>query len=718
MKKIIEGILRFKYVILVIFIGLSITGGVLQQNVEVNDNMLDYLPKDVEGVVGKNILDETFADSNESGSFYLLVRDTNELELSNIVNEIDDLEEVSSIGIEDSHENDYLLNIVLSTEYDEYESFSQNISNILEEYNVWGGVFSNTTSVPDDGNSGMIVMLFIALAILILVFTKSYFDVVIILGSLSVAIMINMGSNIIFGEISSVSASAAVLIQLAVSIDYTLFIINNYKLRREQGDEVNKAIKTSVAMSFKPVLAGAITTIAGFVALMFMKLGVGRDLGFVLSKGIFISLITALVLVPVLIKICNKAIDKTTHKPLLPSFKVFGKITGKSVSIVVAVGLIIIVGLASIGRNEVDYVYGETTANEYELYYIENFSIDNTAILVIENNGSINTTDFIDGVNNENDLEGVVVINKELVLQQSISKTADEVLACITLGSFNSPECIQFQAFSGFLDTQVDKPTLVGMIQSNQVIMTNITEKTNDLFVSTINGVTYETVLIKLYDPANLQVSDDIFNQIKSLRTISLDEFGEDAWITGDSVMVYDLKQINEIDYPVVSIISLIAVGLVIMFAFKSLLIPLILLTLIQGAIWINLASSYVFAEQLIFMGAIIVGSIQLGASIDYSILLTEKYEYYRFEGNCTKKEAIIKAVEESSHSIITSGLALTIGGYIMFFTQTGTIQQMGMLLGRGAFISMIISLVVAPHILYLFDKLLKKEHHLKTRKQ
>ena len=227
MKKIIEGILRFKYVILVIFIGLSITGGVLQQNVEVNDNMLDYLPKDVEGVVGKNILDETFADSNESGSFYLLVSDTNELELSNIVNEIDDLEEVSSIGIEDSHENDYLLNIVLSTEYDEYESFSQNISNILEEYNVWGGVFSNTTSVPDDGNSGMIVMLFIALAILILVFTKSYFDVVIILGSLSVAIMINMGSNIIFGEISSVSASAAVLIQLAVSIDYTLFIINN-----------------------------------------------------------------------------------------------------------------------------------------------------------------------------------------------------------------------------------------------------------------------------------------------------------------------------------------------------------------------------------------------------------------------------------------------------------------------------------------------------------
>ena len=718
MKKMIESVLRFRYVILTLFIVLAISGGVLQQNVEVNDNMLDYLPNDVEGVAGKNILDEAFTDSHESESFYLLVSDTNELELSNIVNALSDLEEVVSTDLEDSHGNDYLLNITLSPEYGEYESFSQNISNILEEYNVWGGVFSNTTSVPDDGNSGMIVMLFIALAILILVFTKSYFDVVVILSSLGVAIMINMGSNIIFGEISSVSASAAVLIQLAVSIDYTLFIINNYKLRREQGDEVDKAIKTSVTMSFKPVLAGAITTIAGFVALMFMQLEVGLDLGLVLSKGIFISLITALVLVPVLIKICNKAMDKTTHKPLLPSFKVFGKITGKSVSIVVAVGFTIIVGLASIGRNEVDYVYGETTANEYEQYYIENFSIDNTIVLVFENDGSIDLRNFVAGVDNESDLEGVVIINKELALQQSISKTADGVLDCITLGSFDNPECIQFQAFAGLLNTPIDKPTLMGMIQSNSAVMTNLTEKANELFVGTSNGVTYEILIIKLNDPENLQVSDDIFNQIESLRTISHNEFGDDAWITGDSVMVYDLKQINEIDYPVVSIISVIAVGLVILIAFKSLLIPLILLTLIQGAIWINLASSYVFAEQLIFMGAIIVGSIQLGASIDYSILLSEKYEYYRFEGKLCKKEAVIKAVEESSHSIITSGLALTVGGYIMFFTQTGTIQQMGMLLGRGAFISLIVSLVVAPHILYIFDKLLKKEHHLKKHKQ
>lgn len=718
MKKSIEGILKFRYVILTLFIVFAITGGYVQRYVEVNDNMLDYLPSDVEGVEGTGILNDAFNSGEDVSSFFLLLTETNELDISNIIADLNELEEISAVAIEDVNGTDYLLNITLSTEYSEFELFNEDVSEILEAHNIWGGVFSNTTIVPESSDSSdMILILFIALAILILLFTKSYFDVVIILTSLAVAILINMGSNLIFGEISSVTSSAAVLIQLAVSIDYTLFIINNYRLRREQGAEVDNAIKTAVIMSVKPVLAGAVTTIAGFIALMFMKLEIGLDLGLVLSKGIFISLITALVLVPILIKIFSKPIDKTTHKPLLPSFKIFGKITGKRISIVVAVGFISIIGFSSIGRNKLDYIYGEPTNNVYEQYVDDNFSMDNTAILIIENDGTKDTSKFVTDVYSESQLEDVVVINKEFVLQQSISNTADEVLVCIEIGSFDNPGCIQYQSFADLLNIPIDKPTLISMIENNPIIMANMTSQVNDVFVGTSDGISYEMVIVQLNDPENIKTSDDIFNQIETLRVIAHNEFGDDAWITGDSVMIYDLKQVNEIDYPVVTMISVIAVGLVLLIAFKSLLVPFILLALIQGAIWINLASSYIFEEQLIFMGVIIVGAIQLGASIDYSILLTEKYEYNRFEGKMSKKEAIIKAVEESSHSIITSGLALTVGGYIMFFTQSGTVQQLGMLLGRGAFISLIVSMIIAPHILYMFDKLLKKEHNLKKVK-
>ena len=498
------------------------------------------------------------------------------------------------------------------------------------------------------------------LALLVLVFTmESLLTPVIFLTGIGISILYNLGSNIFLGEISYITQALTAVLQLGVTMDYSIFLLESYQANkvRFEGDK-ERAMAHAIGNTFKSVVSSSITTVAGFSALCFMTFALGRDLGIVMAKGVIVGVITCITLLPSIILICDKWIEKTTHRDFFPKFEKTSKFIIKHHMVAIVLFVLLFVP-AYYGNKNVEVYYNIDSSLPDTLDSAvanrkldENFNMNSMHVLLLKNGLSIKE---------KNDL-----LNE--------MKQVDGVKWALGLNS------------------------IVGA----NMPMDMVPDKYKDIFMSD----EYELQFIcSDYKSA----TDEVNGQIASLNDI-VKKYSPESMIIGEAPLMKDLEDVTDIDLATVNYLSIAAIFLIIMLTFKSISLPVILVSVIEFAIFLNMSVPYYSGISLPFVASIVIGTIQLGATVDYAILMTSRYHKERTVNHMTKKEAVAIAHRTSIKSIIISGLsffAVTVG--VSLYSDIDMISSICTLLARGAVISTISVICILPALLTLFDKLICK---------
>lgn len=655
-----------KYVI-VVFAALLVISLLVFPFVKITDDRVDYLPDSSEAKQGLVILNEEFSDVLKANG-KVLIKNKTVNEILNLKMEIkkipgvlsviwiDDFVDLTTIPIEyipeNVRDNFYKDNKALFDITFTDEINSEVTKNAIREINTLlkdnGGVGLTPRSVVGVATLAIIVAVVIVVLVVV-IFTDSFMASLLILVTLGVSIGINLGTNIIFGKISDITFIASSVIQLAVSIDYCLVFMKKLKDARSITNDLDQAIPQAMYQSLKTVLASSLTTIAGFLAIGIMKYRIGAELGLVLAKGVTISLISVILLLPVLVRLCIKAIDKTNHRIYIPHFKFYQRWIKKPVGIGVLVGLVLIGGFSFYFQNQNKYTYSDNQVEytELEKEIVNTFGEYNQFILIIPNNEPAKEV--------------------QLLNQLQALETLQSVTSLYTIVPYGTPlEMIPPQVKAQFLSDN------------------------------------HSLIYITLDVPIE---SDVTFKTIDTLRDIVKDYY-DTSYLTGESVVIYDSKLVIEEDYLYVLIASLVAIGLIVFFTFRKLTIPILLLIVIESAIWVNMAIPYFQKIEFAYLGYILISSIQLGATIDYAIIMTDNYLKERRSNSpiVASQKAFVASIE----AIFVSILALIIAGFsLTMMMEMDLIRQLGILIGRGTIISGLFSLFILPQLLVLFDKLI-----------
>ena len=488
--------------------------------------------------------------------------------------------------------------------------------------------------------------------------TTSWFEPFLFILVMAVAIVLNMGSNIMFGRISFFTFSTAAILQLAVSMDYSIFLVHTYTAIKQSGVDSRPAMEAAIEKSCSSILASGATTIVGFLVIALMKFTIGRDVGFVLTKGIVCSLVTVLFLMPTLILRFDKKIEKTAHRSFLPPLDGLGKLMYRIRIPVLAAAAFCAVP-CYFGQSMNYFYYGDdalgsgpgTRVYEDSRAIEDVFGKSNVIIAMVPN--------------------GNVIKERRLTEELEDQEFIDYALSMAGTLPQGIPE--------SFLPETVTKQLRTG---------------------------SYARILISM---ENREESSYSFQCSEKLTEIVKKYYPEDSYVIGMTPTTMDIRDILTDDYNRVSIISLAGVALVVMLTFHSVMVPVLVIIPIEVAIYLNMTIPYIIGDSMVYIGYIIVSCLQLGATIDYSILMTNNY--MEFRETMGSREAAVTAIAKSAISILTSGGILTVVGYLLYFTSSiQAISQVGRLVGRGALLSMILVLSLLPALLAAFDKPIRRQ--------
>lgn len=483
--------------------------------------------------------------------------------------------------------------------------------------------------------------------------TNSWFEPVLFMVTMGAAVIINTGTNIMFGTISFISSNAAALLQIAVAMDYSIFLLHTFTAEKDKGIGVEQAMENALRIAMNSIVSSAMTTVIGFLALALMQFTIGYDIGMVLAKGIVCSMLTVLLLMPALILRWQDIIEKLQHRPFIPPLDQFAKRVFASRYAVATLVLILIVP-CYVAQGMAHYMYGtsvvgcaEGTPTWLEKKAIDDvFGMSNTIVVIVPNKGN--------------------VIERKL---------AEELKA--------QPYIRNVTALSDTLPRGIPESFLPGSLTSK------------------LHTEGYARLLVNLRSDTE---TDSAFVFDDDLKALVGRYYPEDTYFIGKTPVAKDIKQIILQDNKEVNLISILGVALVVFMAFGSLAVTLVVLVPIEVAVYVNMALPYLYDQKLAFLGYLMVSSMQLGATVDYSILLTNNYLAMR-EEEPDKRQAAIKTISKSTVSIMTSGLVLTIVGYgLNFMSSVPTVVDLGHLIGRGGLFSMLFVLTLLPLLLTLFD--------------
>lgn len=498
----------------------------------------------------------------------------------------------------------------------------------------------------------IITLICIPLVLIVLgVLSKSYFDIIIFGIVVGVSIVINLGTNIFLPDISFITKSMAIVLQLAISLDYVIFYINSYHNAKDNGEDTDAAIKLANKKTRKPILASALTTMVSFLALTFMQFTIGFDIGIVFAKAIFISLIATLILLPVLIKMFFRIIDKTRKKAKMEyRYGFISKL--HKIRYVFLVLLIVILGFSVYFQSKSEYTYGSSSfaggqGTEYtkDLEHINNeFGYNNQVIILLP----------------RNDLD-------EAMLYNELSQLS--YVENINAG-------IYYKQF-------ITDPMVLGYITEN--LYSNNYALLQFNLLSDVEG-------------------EEAFGYYEELSNIAESLEKENIYIIGDTSTAYHIKDTVSFDYKLVNVIALIAIMVIIFITFRNLFMPILLPLVIETSVFLTMAILSFMMKDVSFLASLIVSAILLGVTIDYGILLGKSYLTSRQK--YTKEESIKKGVMETLPSIIISASLFSIAGLtVCFASSIKTISQIGLILGMGSIISLIFIVIVLPQMLSIFDK-------------
>lgn len=677
MKKIGKAIAKGRYLIFILALALLVPSAIGYLNTRVNYDILSYLPESLETVSGQDIMVDEFG----MGAFSMVIVEgmdnkdaaalEADLETINHVKEVlwyDDMLDLSvpvsmiPDSIRDAFfQGDATMMIAL---FDNTTSADETMEAITDMRKMVGkdcfisGMSGVVTDIKNLALQEMPVYVVIAavLSLLVLLLTTDSFVLpFIFLSSIGFAVVYNMGTNIFLGQISYITQALVAVLQLGVTMDYSIFLLHSYEEAKPNYENRNDAMAEAIANTFISVAGSSVTTVAGFAALIFMTFELGRDLGIVMIKGVVIGVICCVTVLPSMILIFEKAIDKTRHKPLLPSMDKISDFIIKHSWI----WLILFV---------VAFVPALNGNNGVELYYNIDSGLPDTLDSAIANKK----------LSDEFHMSNVHLIMVDSSLD---AKSKKEIL--------NKVEDVDGVKWALGLNS------VTGEMIPDSMMPKKLTSK--------LKSDNYEIMFVcSDYSAA----TDEVNAQIASINDI-VKSYDPTGMVIGEAPLMKDLEDTTSVDLVTVNTVSILAIFVIVMIVFKSISLPAILVTVIEFAIFVNMAFSYYRGISQPFVAPIVVGTIQLGATVDYAILMTNRYKTERMAGK-EKHEAISIAHKTSFKSILTSGLSLfaaTIG--VALYSNIDMIRSIVILLCRGAIISMIIVLVMLPAMLTLFDKVI-----------
>ncbi len=670
MRKVYNWVVNHRKLILVLYGLAFIISAILKTQISVNYDMNDYLPESSASTVALDFMEQEFDGGVPNAR--VMIKDVSVPEALVYKEKIKEVEGVSdvtwlddAVSVDvpletldtDTVENYYKDGNALMSVTVEEDKRSEAISDIREiigDDNAMTGSAVSTaaataSTVKEISKIAGIGVLFVIFILLLT--TTSWFEPVIVMMGLGVAIIINAGTNLIFGEISFVTNAAGNILQLAVSLDYSVFLIHRFAECRKTEPDAKKAMVNALCMSTSSILSSGLTTVIGFLALCMMQFQVGPDLGRALAKGIAISLLTVFSFTPCLILSTYRWLDKLEHKSFMPSFARFGRLVYKiMIPVMVVFALMILPSYLASNKNS--FYYGAS--------HIFNEKIKTGA-----------DTAEIEELFGKNDTYVLMVPKDDKATQEELSQALHKI--------------DQVTGLISYVDT-------VGM----EIPESYLDEET----YSRLCADTYTRMVISV--DAEYE-GDETFALVEKIRNTAEKYFPGEWYLAGEGVSTYDLMDTVTKDMVKVNLIAIGAVFVILLLTMKSVILPGLLVLAIETAIWINLSIPYFTGKSIFYIAYLIISSIQLGATVDYAILLTERYRESR--QTMKKKDAIVETLSAVTVSILTSGSVLTIIGFLLgIISSHGLLSQLGFFLGKGTLCSLIIVLFALPGMLYLFD--------------
>lgn len=680
MVKFGKKVVKYRIPILIASILLLIPSVFGYVGTRINYDVLTYLPDDIETMQGQEIMTNDFG----VGAFSMFIVDGMEdkdvVKLKEKIEKVDHVanvlwyDSIADISIPESMLPDDIYKAfnsdtgtMMAVFFDEGTS-SDGTMEAIEEIRALAGkqcFLSGMSAIVTDTKNlaeketPLYVLIAVILAVVVLSFTMdSFFVPVLFLLSIGMAIIYNLGSNYFLGEISYITKALAAVLQLGVTLDYSIFLMHSYEEQqiRFDGDK-ERAMAHAISQTFSSVIGSSVTTIAGFIALCFMTFTLGLDIGIVMAKGVVFGVLACVTILPSMILCFDKLIEKTKHKPLLPNIgKLSAKVTKHYLAYVAIFLILLVPAIYGNSHTKVYYNLDETLPKDLQSIIAneklkEDYDMNTTHILLLDSD--VSSTDVSKMLKKIENVDGV--------------KWA--------LG--------------------LDK--LVGPGIPSDMLPESVT--------SMLKNDKYQMVMVNSeYKVA----SDEVNRQIKEINQI-VDQYDETGMLIGEGPLTNDLIEITDKDFKTVSAVSIGIIFIIIMLLFKSIFLPIILVGVIEFAIFVNMGIPYYTGTTLPFVASIVIGTIQLGSTVDYAILMTTRYKRERSRG-AGKYDAITTAHRASAQSIMVSAFsffAATVG--VGIYSNIDMISSLCILMARGAIISMIVVVFVLPSMLMVFDKLIVK---------
>jgi len=682
MKKFADFISNKYILVLIICLVLVVPAVIGYMNTRINYDILVYLPDDVDTIKGEHILTDDFS----LGSYAFVMIDMKDsykvLKLEDKIKKIEGVNRVFSVcdvlGTEIPKEmlpdeviekvySDNTSVIMVTFEGSMSEDSTVNavreVRKAVGDANKVSSMTSMIIDTMDLSDQEFLIYVGISVFLCILVLTiatNSYVVPFILLTNIGVAILYNLGTNVFLGEISYITKAITAILQLGVTTDFSIFLYHKYEQAKEKESNNRKAMSIAIQETFKSVIGSSLTTFVGFLALCTMDLKLGTDIGIVMSKGVLFGLICVLTLFPALLLLFDKVIDKTKHKVFLPEFKLIQKVSIKHYKLIFILFLILLIP-AFIGNSN------------YKVYYKLDDSLPHDLAFHVSNDEMAKKFNITS--------PQIIILNKDIK-----SDEVDEL--CENIRKIKGVEFVA---------------------APNTLIDSGMDEMLPDELKEILDNDKYQLILLNSkYEVA----SDELNNQIKDIESI-VKNYDKNGIVAGEGALMKDLVLIADHDFHMVNYTSIIVIFIVMLIVLKSFGLPIVLIFAIEFAIFINMAISYYTGVKLPFIASIVVGTIQLGATIDYAILMSTTYidERYKYK----KVKALEETLKVTVPAIITSALCFfcaTVG--VSIVTKIDMIGSICTLLSRGSIISMLVVILILPSLLLIFDKFIIKTTKLR----
>lgn len=675
MKKFYTKVVNNPKKIMVFFLAFAIAGVIMKGFVKVNYDMKDYLPEDGKSTVSLKVMEEEFEGGIPNAR--VMIRDvtipealeykeklkecegvTDVTWLDDAVNIYQPLENCDSEEVEVYYKDHAALFTVTIEAEKRIEAVNAIRTVIGDDNAMTGDAVSSAVATTSTEKEVKVISIFAVLIVLLVlcITTSSCVEPLVVLAGLGIAIMINSGTNLIFGEISFVTNAAGSILQLAVSLDYSIFLIHRYEECLLENSNRKEAMVEALCKSTSSILSSGLTTVIGFLALLFMRFQIGPDLGMALAKGVVISLITVFIFMPALILKTYPMIQKTHHRRFLPEFKRLGTFV-RYIRVPVVILFLIIMIPAFLASNNNSYYYGSAHIFGMDTQYGKD-------------------TAAIEDVFGKSNTYAIMIPTGDPEVEKQLTEELKEI-----------PEVKSIVSYANTVGLEIPQEYL-----DEEILSKLVSDKYSRMILSMETD--YE--------------GESTFALVEKIRDILNHYYPEKSYLAGEGVSTYDLMDTITADTIKVNLIAIAAVFLVLLLSMKSLILPVILVLTIETAIWINMAIPYFWDSKVFYIAYLIISSIQLGATVDYAILLTDRYLEMR--QTMVKKEAISKVIPAVIVSLLTTGIAMTVIGFILADVSShGILSQLGRYLGRGSLLSLACVIFVLPGLLYIFDGLIQK---------